>query len=80
MSKNVRRRGRWRARRKQGNWFTRMKMWQRVLVCFAGVLICLSASAGGCVGGPGGAFDSAGGEGGGPFLNPQTRGGSSDVP
>ena len=46
MSKNVRRRGRWRARRKQGNWFTRMKMWQRVLVCFAGVLICLSASAG----------------------------------
>ena len=46
MSKNVRRRGRWRARRKQGNWFARMKMWQRVLVCFAGVLICLSASAG----------------------------------
>lgn len=45
MSKNVRRRGRWRARRKQGNWFTRMKAWQRVLVCFAGVLICLSASA-----------------------------------
>ena len=45
MSKNVRRRGRWRARRKQGNWFTRMKVWQRVLVCFAGVLVCLSASA-----------------------------------
>lgn len=45
MSKNVRRRGRWRARKKQGNWFTRMKMWQRALVCFAGVLACLSVSA-----------------------------------
>ena len=46
MSKNVRRRGRRRSRRKKGNWFTRMKMWQRVLVCFAGVLICLVGSAG----------------------------------
>lgn len=45
MSKNVRRRGRWRARKKQGNWFTRMKMWQRALVCFAGVLACLSVLA-----------------------------------
>lgn len=49
MSKNVRRRGRRRAesrqprrvRRKKGNWFTRMKMWQRVMVCLAGVFICL---------------------------------------
>lgn len=49
MSKNVRRRGRKRAgvqqkrrvRRKKGNWFTRMKMWQRVMVCLAGVFICL---------------------------------------
>ena len=46
MSKNVRRRARRRSRRKKGNWFTRMKMWQRVLVCFAGVLICLVGSAG----------------------------------
>ena len=46
MSKNVRRRGRRRGRRKKGNWFTRMKMWQRVLVCFAGVLLCLAGSAG----------------------------------
>ena len=46
MSKNIRRRGRRRSRRKKGNWFTRMKMWQRVLVCFAGVLICLVGSAG----------------------------------
>ena len=46
MSKNVRRRGRRRSRRKKGNWFTRMKMWQRVLVCFAGVLLCLAGSAG----------------------------------
>lgn len=46
MSKNVRRRARRRSRRKKGNWFTRMKMWQRVLVCFAGVLLCLAGSAG----------------------------------
>lgn len=45
MSKSVRRRGRLRARRKKGNWFSRMKSWQRVLVCFAGVLAFLSASA-----------------------------------
>ena len=46
MSKNVRRHARRRSRRKKGNWFTRMKMWQRVLVCFAGVLLCLAGSAG----------------------------------
>lgn len=44
MSKNVRRRGRRRARAKKGNWFTRMKMWQRVMICTAGVLICLALS------------------------------------
>lgn len=46
MSKNVRRRGRILARKKRGNWFTRLKMWQRVLICFAGVLICVVGSAG----------------------------------
>ncbi len=35
-----------RGRRKKGNWFTRMKMWQRVLVCVGGVLICLIGAAG----------------------------------
>lgn len=44
MSKNVRRRGRRRARTKKGNWFTRMKLWQRVMLCTAGVLICLALS------------------------------------
>ena len=43
MSKNVRRRGgrRARARAKKGNWFTRMKMWQRVLLIVACVLLCV---------------------------------------
>ena len=41
MSKNVRRRGRRRAAAKKGNWFTRLKMWQRVLLCTAAVLLCL---------------------------------------
>ena len=45
MSKNVRRRGRRRRRTRRGNWFTRMKVWQKVLVCMAGVLICLVGSA-----------------------------------
>lgn len=45
MSKNVRRRGYRRSRRKKGNWFTRLKIWQRVLICFAGVLICVAGSA-----------------------------------
>ena len=40
MSKNVRRRGRRRARAKKSNWFTRMKMWQRVLLIVACVLFC----------------------------------------
>ncbi len=40
MSKNVRRRGRRRARAKKGNWFTRMKMWQRALLIAACVLFC----------------------------------------
>lgn len=35
-----------RGRRKKGNWFTRMKMWQKVLVCFAGALVCLLGAAG----------------------------------
>lgn len=46
MAKNVRRRGRKHARAKKGNWFTRLKAWQKVLVCFAGVLVCLVGSAG----------------------------------
>lgn len=41
MSKNVRRRGRRRARAKKGNWFTRMKMWQRILLIVACVLLCV---------------------------------------
>lgn len=45
MSKNVRRRGRRRSRRKKGNWFTRLRIWQKVLICFAGVLICVVGSA-----------------------------------
>ena len=45
MSKNVRRRGRKLARRKRGNWFTRMRTWQKVLLCFAGVFVCLLATA-----------------------------------
>ena len=49
MAKNVRRRGMKRARRKRGNWFTRLKNWQKVLVCFAGVLVCLTLAAGGFV-------------------------------
>lgn len=40
MSKNVRRRGRRRARAKKGNWFTRMKMWQRVLLVVGCVILC----------------------------------------
>lgn len=41
MSKNVRRRGQILARKKKGNWFTRMKIWQRVLLCCAAALICV---------------------------------------
>ena len=45
MSKNSRRRGRRRARTKKGNWFTRLKVWQKVLFCSACVLLLLFASA-----------------------------------
>ena len=45
MSKNLRRRGRRRARTKKGNWFTRLKVWQKVLFCSACVLLCLFCSA-----------------------------------
>ena len=45
MAKNVRRRGRRRRGRKKGNWFTRLKTWQKVLLCFACVLICAVISA-----------------------------------
>ena len=45
MSKNLRRRGRRRARTKKGNWFTRLKVWQKVLFCSACVLLLLFASA-----------------------------------
>ncbi|WP_072525319.1 LCP family protein [Clostridium sp. Marseille-P3244] len=41
MSKNKRRRGRRRARAKRGNWFTRMKMWKRVLLILGCVLLCV---------------------------------------
>ena len=44
MSKNVRRRGQILARKKKGNWFTRMKIWQRVLLCCAAVLICVGGA------------------------------------
>ena len=40
MSENVRRHGRRRSRAKKGNWFSKMKIWQRVLLCTAGVLLC----------------------------------------
>ena len=45
MSKNLRRRGRRHARTKNGNWFTRLKVWQKVLLCLACVLLLLFASA-----------------------------------
>lgn len=38
MSKNRRRRGRRRARTKKGNWFTRMKLWQRILL-IVGIIV-----------------------------------------
>ena len=40
MAGNVRRRGA-RRLRKKGNWFTRMKTWKKVLLCFTILLICL---------------------------------------
>ncbi len=40
MSKNIRRRGRRRARAKKGNWFTRMKLWQRILL-IVGIVVLL---------------------------------------
>lgn len=45
MSRNIRRRGRRRRRIKRGNWFTRLKTWQKALVCVAGVLVCLAGTA-----------------------------------
>ena len=45
MAENQRNR-RQRRKKKKGNWFTRLKTWQKVLICFAGVLVCLSLSAG----------------------------------
>ena len=45
MSKDVRRRGHRRARIKKGNWFTRMKMWQRVLLCTGMFVFCLVCTA-----------------------------------
>lgn len=45
MSKHVRRRGRKHARKLKGNWFTRMRAWQKVLVCFSGIVVCLLATA-----------------------------------
>lgn len=45
MAKNIRRRGRRHFRKKRGNWFTRLRTWQKILFCFACVLICVLASA-----------------------------------
>ncbi len=53
MARNIRRSGRRnsrrysqkRSRRKRGNWFTRLRAWQKALVCMAGVAICLISSA-----------------------------------
>ena len=44
MSKNIRRRGRILARRKKENWFTRLKVWQRVMLCCAAVLLCVGGA------------------------------------
>lgn len=44
MSKNVRRRGHILARKKKGNWFTKLKIWQRVMLCCAAVLICVGGA------------------------------------
>lgn len=44
MSKNVRRRGHILARKKRGNWFTRLKIWQRIMLCLAVVLICMGCA------------------------------------
>ena len=41
MSKNTRRARRRRTRRKKGNWFTRLKLWQKILLCTAAVIICV---------------------------------------
>lgn len=41
MSKNIRRRGRRHAYAKKGNWFTRMKMWQRVLLIVVCAIFCV---------------------------------------
>lgn len=48
MGREVRRRGRRRAAEAKGknkNWFMKLKMWQRVLLCTVGVLICIFAAA-----------------------------------
>ena len=45
MSKNVRRRGRKRSRAKRKNWFTRMKLWQRILLVVVVVVLCVLFSA-----------------------------------
>ena len=41
MSKNVRRRGHRRGQKKHGNWFTDLKLWQRVLLCCSAFFLCL---------------------------------------
>lgn len=38
-------RNRRRGRRKKGNWFTRLKTWQKAVVCLAAIWICLIGSA-----------------------------------
>ena len=48
MGREVRRRGRRRAeaaKEKNKNWFMKLKMWQRVLLCTVGVLICTFSAA-----------------------------------
>lgn len=41
MSKKRNRRARRRTRRKRGNWFAGLKIWQKVLICIAAVLLCI---------------------------------------
>lgn len=40
---STKRRRRYRRRRKKENWFLRLKMWQRVLLCAAAFIFCLTA-------------------------------------
>lgn len=45
MAGNRRRRRKRHGRRRRGNWFTRMRIWQKILLCIAVVLLCLIGAA-----------------------------------